>query len=85
MNCGKVLSHSQVRRKLEYTLAASTSSSSSSEGGKMLQMNAVKQMKILGGSPGLVVMGDNSCLRGCGFKSLRHILDGHGIFFIDLL
>ena len=30
--------------------------------------------------PGLVVMGDNSCLRGCGFKSRRHILDGHDIF-----
>ena len=25
----------------------------------------------LGGSPGLVVMGDNSCLRGCGFESRR--------------
>ena len=31
----------------------------------------------LGGSPGLVVMGDDSCLRGCGFESQRHILDGH--------
>ena len=30
-----------------------------------------------GGSPGLVVMGDDSCSRGCGFKSRRHILDGH--------
>ena len=29
-------------------------------------------------NPGLVVMGDNSCLRGCGFKSRRH--DGHDIF-----
>ena len=28
------------------------------------------------GSPGLVVMGDNSCLRGCVFESWRHILDG---------
>ena len=33
-----------------------------------------------GGRPGLVVMGDNSCLRGCGFKFRHHILDGHDIF-----
>ena len=31
----------------------------------------------MGGCPGLVVMGDNSCLRGCGFESQRCILDGH--------
>ena len=31
----------------------------------------------MGGSPCLVVMGDDSCSEGCGFKSLRHILDGH--------
>ena len=30
--------------------------------------------------PGLVVMGDDSCLRGCGFESRRTILDGHDIF-----
>ena len=24
-----------------------------------------------------MVMGDNSCLRGCGLESRRHILDGH--------
>ena len=32
------------------------------------------------GSPGLVVMGGDSCSKGCGFKSQRHILrilDGH--------
>ena len=34
-------------------------------------------MKTKGGSPGLVVMGDNSCLKGHGFKSWCHILDGH--------
>ena len=28
-------------------------------------------------SPGLVVMGDDSCVKGCGFKSLHYILDGH--------
>jgi len=27
-----------------------------------------------GGSPGQVVMGDNSCSKGCGFKSLHCIL-----------
>ena len=31
----------------------------------------------MGGSPGLVVMGDDSCLKGRGFESQRHILDGH--------
>ena len=24
-----------------------------------------------------MVMGNNSCLRGCGFESRHHILDGH--------
>ena len=38
-----------------------------------------------GGSPGLVVMGEDSCSRGHGFESQRHILDGHYIFHIDLL
>ena len=33
--------------------------------------------------PGLVVMGDNSCLKGCGFESQHHILDEHDIFCID--
>ena len=33
-----------------------------------------------GGSPGLVVMGDDSCSRGHGFDSLRCILYGHDIF-----
>ena len=31
-------------------------------------------------------MGDDSCLKGCGFDSRRCILDGHlDIFHIDLL
>ena len=39
-----------------------------------------------GGSPGLVVMGDDSNLKGCGFESWCSILDGHfDIFHIDLL
>ena len=32
---------------------------------------------LQGGSPGLVVMGDDSCLRGCVFESRCHIPDGH--------
>ena len=37
-----------------------------------------------GRSPGLVVMGDKSCLKGCGFESRRRILDGHlDIFHIE--
>ena len=31
----------------------------------------------LGGSPGLVVMGDDSCSKCCGFESWLRILDGH--------
>ena len=41
--------------------------------------------KLLSGSPGLVVMGDSLCSRGCGFKSRHCILDIHNIFHIDLL
>ena len=39
----------------------------------------------MGGSPGLVVMGDDSHSRGHGFESWRHILNRHEIFHIDLL
>ena len=31
----------------------------------------------MGGSPGLVGMGDDSCLQGRGFESWHRILDGH--------
>ena len=31
----------------------------------------------LGGSPGLVVMGGDSCAEGRGFESQHCILDGH--------
>ena len=34
---------------------------------------------------GALVMGDNSSLRGNGFESRQHVLDGHDIFNIDLL
>ena len=41
---------------------------------------------LQGGSPGLVVMGHDSCLKGRGFKSRRHKLDGLlDIFYIDLM
>ena len=42
-------------------------------------------MLPMGGSPGLVVMGDDSSSRGCGFEFWRHILDVHDIFHIGLL
>ena len=38
--------------------------------------------KSLGGSPGLVVMGDDSCSKGRGFESRRRKLDGHFFTFI---
>ena len=37
------------------------------------------------GSPGLVVMGDDSWSKGRGLESWHHILDGIDIFYIDLL
>ena len=40
---------------------------------------------ILGGSPGLVVMGVDSRSKGRGFESRHQILDGHDIFHIHLL
>ena len=38
--------------------------------------------KSSGGSPGLVVMGGESCSKGCEFKSRHHLLDGHFFTFI---
>ena len=35
---------------------------------------------MVGGSPGLVVMGGDSLSEDCGFESRCHILDGHDIF-----
>ena len=35
------------------------------------------RIKIVGGSPGLVVMGSNLHYEGCGFESQHHILYGH--------
>ena len=31
----------------------------------------------MGGSPGLVVMGEDSYSEGCGFESQHHQMDGH--------
>ena len=31
----------------------------------------------MGGSPGQVVMGGDSCSKGCEFESRHHKLDGH--------
>ena len=39
-------------------------------------INLVKVVKW-GRSPGLVVMGRDSCSKGLGFESWHHILDGH--------
>ena len=36
----------------------------------------------MGGSPGLVVMGGDSCSKGHGFESQHHILDGHFVTHI---
>ena len=44
-----------------------------------------KHFYVLGGSPGLVVMGVYSRSKGRGFKSRRRILHGHDIFHIHLL
>ena len=37
----------------------------------------LKTKTLRGGSPGLVVMGGDSCSEGRGFKSRHYILDGH--------
>ena len=43
----------------------------------LIKLSRVKLSWAKGWSPGLVVMGDDSC---CGFESRHHILDGHDIF-----
>ena len=47
-----------------------------------LNKERTKSMTWLGGSSGLVVMGDDSCSRGRGFKSRCNLLDGHFFTFI---
>ena len=44
----------------------------------------VKEERSKGGSPGLVVVGDDSCLRGRGFESRRRKLDGHFLVFFHI-
>ena len=44
-----------------------------------------KTYRDLGGSPGLEVMGGDSCSKGLGFESQCCILVGHNIFYIYLL
>ena len=41
------------------------------------QSELVAKLSQKGGSPGLVVMGGDSCSENCGFESPHHILDGH--------
>ena len=47
---------------------------------KMSQLQHNK--RSWGGSPGLVVMGGDSCSKGCEFESRHHILDGHFFTYI---
>ena len=37
---------------------------------------------LINNSPGLVVMGGDSCSKGRGFESLQHLLDGHFFTYI---
>ena len=41
------------------------------------QKSKIKNSNIMGGRPGLVVMGGDSSPEGHGFESQHHILDGH--------
>ena len=43
---------------------------------RLLKHSGRKNSKV-GGSPGLMVMGGDSCSKGRGFESRHHILDGH--------
>ena len=49
---------------------------------KRMKINKIKIIKNdhNDGSTGLVVMGDDSGLRGRGYESSCHILDGHDMF-----
>ena len=42
-----------------------------------LTISASKNVFLMGGSPGLVVMGGDSCSKDCGFESQHRILYGH--------
>ena len=52
---------------------------------RVLKEEAIPQrLAAESGSPGLVVMGDDSCLRGRRFESLRRTYTGWTFFCIDL-
>ena len=76
MAIGTVFLHSVLKGKSTDTLLY---------GHDLQQLPCVAMREtILGGGPGLVVMGDDSCSKGHGFESRRHKLDGHlDIFHID--
>ena len=42
----------------------------------------LQQVSLLGGRPGLLVMGGDPCAKGREFKSRHHILDGHFSHFL---
>ena len=51
-----------------------------------LQFCEILSLQITYWGPDLLVIGDSSCLKGCGFESRCRILDGHlDIFHIYLL
>ena len=43
----------------------------------VLSFTALESLVLMGGSPGVEVMGVDSCSEGRGFESQRRILDGH--------
>ena len=48
----------------------------------VVKLRTPRYSKYVGGSPGLVVMGGDSCSKGREFESLHHMLDGH--FFTSI-
>ena len=48
----------------------------------LISINLLINICMVGGSPGLVVMGRDSCFKGRGFESWHHILDGHFFTYI---
>ena len=67
---------SQVLPKLCFLLLVDFYIDSSSKQTKLFKLKINSE----GGSPGLVVMGGDSCSEGRGFQSQRNILDGHNSF-----
>ena len=47
-----------------------------------LRKTVNSNLKEVGGSPGLVVIREDSCSKGHGFESRRRVLDGHVFTFI---